>query len=489
MSQAGSPRDHEDWLAIIDEGLRKNPDTLPLLLDRAVTLSALGRIDEAEETLEVLLQYDPQDYRGLTQRGQMLAKRKKFDEALKVYQELLRLHPEDAVAHTHVGFLFAIGADFATARTHYERALELSPQNRQAHIGLSLVLPMFGQHDQAEIHQRLGKFDPGYFTLQYRGEGPPIPLLLLVSANEGSASMTFERILNDSIFHITKLVVEHFDPASPLPESTIIVNGICDAERAETALHTAKQLIENVSLPVVNRIDSLLLTSRAETARRLRDIPNVRTARTELVDSHILRHADREQWLAANNFHYPFLVRAPGFFAGRQFYRIENLADLDAALEAMGSATILLIEYIETRDELGFFRKFRTLFIDGTLYPLHLAISDSWKVHYFSANMSSNAKFRAIEEQFLNDHKTFLGPQAIKALYDIHAVMQLDYCGVDFGFEPDGTLVVFEANASMSLAKPGREEHWAYRRTAAAAIVEATERMLLERSVQPTIRV
>ena len=53
-----------------------------------------------------------------------------------------------------------------------------------------------------------------------------------------------------------------------------------------------------------------------------------------------------------------------------------------------------MIEYIDTRDSHSKTRKYRVMMIGGKLYPLHAAISENWKVHYFSADMENNAAHR-----------------------------------------------------------------------------------------------
>ena len=61
-------------------------------------------------------------------------------------------------------------------------------------------------------------------------------------------------------------------------------------------------------------------------------------------------------------------------------------------------------------------RKYRVMFIDGRAYPLHLAISSDWKVHYFSAAMASNAAHRQEEQRFLTDMPAAIGATAMAAL-------------------------------------------------------------------------
>jgi hypothetical protein len=59
----------------------------------------------------------------------------------------------------------------------------------------------------------------------------------------------------------------------------------------------------------------------------------------------------------------------------------------------------------------------------------------------------------------------------------------LDYFGVDFALAPDGSLLLFEANATMAVIAPPPEPIWDYRRGPVAAITEAAKRMALSRAL------
>ena len=122
------------------------------------------------------------------------------------------------------------------------------------------------------------------------------------------------------------------------------------------------------------------------------------------------------------------------------------------------------------------------MFIGGIAYPLHLAISADWKVHYFSAGMADNASYREEERRFLEDMPGVLGARAVAALSRICTALGLDYAGIDFAVAPDGSLLLFEANATMVVFPPGPDPMWDYRRKAIGLVLEAASRMLLRSS-------
>jgi len=137
-----------------------------------------------------------------------------------------------------------------------------------------------------------------------------------------------------------------------------------------------------------------------------------------------------------------------------------------------------MIQYLDARDVRGLARKFRVMIIGGELFPLHLALSADWKVHYFTADMAEQPGHRALEEAFLNDMPAALGPRAMAGLQGIARALGLDYAGVDFGLGPDGEVLLFEANATMVVNPPDPDPRWDYRRAPVERILDAARAML-----------
>jgi hypothetical protein len=122
------------------------------------------------------------------------------------------------------------------------------------------------------------------------------------------------------------------------------------------------------------------------------------------------------------------------------------------------------------------------MIVDGQLYPLHLAISTRWMVHFLTADMADHPEHRAEDAAFLGDMPGFLGPNLMGALERVRDALGLDYGGVDFGIDAAGRLVVFEANATMVVPFPDADERWAYRRPAIEQVHAAVQGMLLSRA-------
>jgi hypothetical protein len=122
------------------------------------------------------------------------------------------------------------------------------------------------------------------------------------------------------------------------------------------------------------------------------------------------------------------------------------------------------------------------MMIDGRLYPLHLAISSDWKIHYFTAEMAENSVHRSEDAAFLENMEGMIGAPAVRALERIQRILGLDYGGIDFGLNAAGEVLLFEANATMVVNPPGADERWAYRAPAVEHVYAAIRTMLVERA-------
>jgi hypothetical protein len=162
--------------------------------------------------------------------------------------------------------------------------------------------------------------------------------------------------------------------------------------------------------------------------------------------------------------------------------RVDTSAGLARAIAALAGEELLAIQYLDARGADGMTRKYRVMFIDGIAYPLHLAIASDWKVHYVNSDMAHDASCREEERRFLEDMPGILGARAMAALHQIFALLELDYAGIDFALSPGGSVLLFEANATMIVVPPGPEPKWDYRRRAVDDILQAATRMLLRRA-------
>ena len=306
-------------------------------------------------------------------------------------------------------------------------------------------------------------------------------MLLLVSAVGGNTPT--DSFLDDRYFHTTVLVTEYYDPKLPLPPHDLVFNSIGDADLCREGLEAACSIVARTGRPVINHPQAVLKTGRVANAERLRGLPDIIVPRMMTLPRSALADAGGVEAVAGNGFSFPLLVRAPGFHTGRHFVRVETPERLAAAIAKLPGEDVWLIEQLDARDNEGMFRKFRVMIVDGQLYPLHLAISQDWKVHYFTADMARSAENRSKDAAFLEDMTSAVGRRGIAALERIGKVLGLDYGGIDFAVNAQGEILFFEANATMVVVPLSLDEKWNYRRPAVDRVFAAVRTMLVERSI------
>jgi hypothetical protein len=445
-------------------------------LDRARRLAELDRTDEARDAYLQLLARAPDDLRALNDFGTFLMRGGFRAAARTVYERALAINPQAALAHANLAnVLFADNA-YDEARAHYEAALAIEPHNAAAHQGLSYALTRLGRDDEALAHRRLGFAGRALTTAPFRGRGRPVDVLLCVCAAGGT--LYTDTFLDDRIFRVTTLVADAYDGTPALPPVDVVFNAISDADRAGDALAAVERLLAHNTQPLINAPGRVRATARAAGAALLASIAGVVAPRIATVPLVALRASPAEV-VAQQGFTFPLLVRAPGFHTGQHFVRVERADEMVAAIAEFPGAEALLIEYVDLRGDDGRVRKYRVMAIGGTLYPLHVAVSREWKVHYFTADMASDAANRAEDERFLADPAGAIGADAWAALGRIRDALGLEYAGIDFGIDRAGRAVAFEANATMIVLPPGPDTIWDYRRAPVARIIDAVRVMLL----------
>ncbi|MGC2130915.1 MAG: tetratricopeptide repeat protein [Candidatus Aquilonibacter sp.] len=459
----GNPND----LTEIEERLAQAPDDMSLLFSRACTLDMLGRNNEARDAyIEVIIR-DGTHSAALGNLGTLLYNAGYRSAARLTYGEAVRHHPRDLRTLINLGNALLENDELPLSRNLYERALEVDPQSAPAHQGLSHVLGRLGQHALAEEHRRAGFEAMPVVLSAFRGEGLPVSLLLLSSAFRGNVPV--EVPLDDQTFLTIKLFTDYYESDLPLPPHDVIFNGIGDADLCRASLEAAQALLEANDAHAINDPATVLGTGRVAMVERLAGIEG-------LIVPHI-EELGRDQLDRVQTF--PVLLRPPGYHTGEFFEMARDRDELVRVAALLPGERLLAIELLDARGADGLYRKYRFLSIGGTLYPVHLARSSQWKVHYFSADQVRTADAIAEEEAFLANPRAAIGERAMAALETAAQRIGLDYFGIDFALDHNGNALFFEANATMRAVVPVADDPSIARRNAAIAANAALRDLVL----------
>lgn len=469
-------------LEAVEARLAAEPPSIALRFEHAGLLAALGQTERAKQCYLEILRLDPMHFGTLNNFGTLLYETGFCTAARTVYTQAVTCHPDQPLTHINLANLLLYKNELAEARKHYETALRLNPGNVAAHQGLSALFLETGESEAMLHHREQGFRNQPVKVFVYRGDAEPVPLLLLVSSMRGD--IPWRRLIDDCFFQVTTLAPAFYDPAMPLPPHRLVFNVIGDTDSCQADLEAAQALLRYEAGPVINPPPAVLATGRMANAERLRALPGVVTPRIALLPRATLAGADAIEALVGHGLGFPLLLRRPGFHTGKHFVRVDNADALPTAVAAMPGNELMAIEFLNAYGSDGCARKYRAMMIDGQLYPLHLAISDHWKVHYFTAAMAGHPAHQAEEAAFLNDMPKVLGNKAMAALHSIQAALGLDFGGMDFGIDAAGNVLLFEANPTMLVNPPDADAQWDYRRTAAEHALNAARRMLIARATK-----
>jgi glutathione synthase/RimK-type ligase-like ATP-grasp enzyme len=459
----GNSRDLKD----IEERLVQSPEDVDLLFQRAFVLDLLGRSNSARDAYIEVIKRDGQHLGALTNLGTLLYNAGYRSAARLTYQEALKHHPGDIPTLTNLGNALLESNELEGAKQLYERAIELEPQSAQSHQGLSHVLGRMGLDEEAERHRQLGFMAMPVVVSAFRGEGMPVSLLLLSSAFRGNVPV--EAPLDDSTFMTIKLFTDYYDPELPLPPHDVIFNSIGDADRCVPSLEAAQKILEAHGATAINPPAAVIGTGRVDMAKRLRGVEGLIVPRVEELSRNELDIIER----------FPVLLRPPGYHTGEFFELVRDRGELARVASTLPGERLLAIELLDARGADGHYRKYRVLSIGGKLYPIHLARSTQWKVHYFSADQVRTPEAMAEEERFLTDMHGAIGARAMSAIEAAAQRIGLDYFGIDFALDRDGNALFFEANATMRAVIPLEKEQADTRRHAAVAANAAFRELVL----------
>ncbi|OYV38543.1 MAG: hypothetical protein B7Z80_09745 [Rhodospirillales bacterium 20-64-7] len=440
----------------------------------AAARAAIARREDApaQQLYLEILRRDADHYAALIELGEQALSLGHRDAARSLFTRAAERHPAERTGCLTLGNMAFEEARFAEAEAHYRTALARDAGCAAAHRGLARWLSQAGREAEAQPHWRAGFAQGAATPRRYRGAGRAVELLYLAAARGGNVRLA--PWIDDRVFAVTTLYADFWQPGQSVPAHDLLVNAAGDADACAPALRKAAQIAAASTAPVINPPDLVLRTGRAALGELCAGIAGLAAP--------AIRRVSRSELLDMSALAAPMLLRVPGRHTGEDFERVETSLDLRAALARLAGEAFFCIQPFETRGADGAYRKYRVMFIDGAICPWHLAISQHWKVHYVTGAMADHAEFRAEEAAFLRDMPGVLGAPALAALARLQAALGLDYAGADFALDAAGKVLLFEANATMTLASPGPEPIWDYRRPAVEAAQVALRRMLHRRA-------
>ncbi len=231
------------------------------------------------------------------------------------------------------------------------------------------------------------------------------------------------------------------------------INFLADADLYPNALRQAAAFVGKLVVPCFNHPAAVLGTTRDGVYQRLKDVPGLHvpvTVRTRADTVAQLQAAMEQAGIV-----YPVLVRMTGDHGGVSTALVKDAGDWDAINPLpWGGRDVYLTQFVDYRDADGHYRKTRLVVAGDAVLTRHLIVSNEWMVHRKERVTGSEQEERA----WLDGFATVTAPKIRATVLEMARRLGLDWFGIDASLRPDGTLLLFEANACMNvLARTGGE--------------------------------
>jgi len=247
-----------------------------------------------------------------------------------------------------------------------------------------------------------------------------------------------------------QLTADFFDrPNLPdLSPYRCLINQISDPDQNPKVLENLRRLVREFTGRVINHPDDVFKSTRDGMAKQLegtRGLYVPKVVRLQVGSRH-----DVVETIEGAGLSFPIILRRAGTHAGHILGLFANMDDLQRALPSQGE--LIATQFVDFRSADGLYRKYRVFVFGRSIVLRHMLASDEWNIHARARKsfMIGRSDLRDEERRMLERPRHALDSSIEETLKAARKRVGLDYFGMDFGIDRDGTIVLFEANATMN---------------------------------------
>lgn len=138
----------------IDDLLKINKNSPPLLLIKGICYFKLKKYDECEKTFKHSLEINPNDINTLSNYGVFLIYLSRYNESKNIYKSLIQLQPKNQSFLNNLGISYFHLGELDTSLTIFSKALEINDFDHNSLINYANSLMELGQLGNAEIYYK-----------------------------------------------------------------------------------------------------------------------------------------------------------------------------------------------------------------------------------------------------------------------------------------------------------------------------------------------
>jgi tetratricopeptide (TPR) repeat protein len=409
-----------------------------------------------------------------------------MDRVEELLRACLALDPSHAHAHAAIGNLKARRGEWLAAIESYGTATMLQWDFPEAHLALADLLHSVREESIARNHIAEALADRQLYEAGAIAANADRRILVLAAPGGVLENAPLDMLVNPARtalnrYYFVDGVLEPVD----FPAHDLVYNGIEELEGSASAIARAAGFMDATSKPAINHPRNLARTRRSALRESLAGAGDCIVPETVRIErSRLETHAAPA---AALELHFPLLIRPIDAHRGDGLERLSNDRDLHDYLLRHESPAFTISPFVDYRSSDGYYRKYRTVVVDGVPYPYHLAISDRWMVHYTGSLMEHYAWMREEEERFLREPSAVF-PRWDETFGDVAHALGLEYFGVDHGVTKDGAILIFECSAGMLVHCREDPAMFGYKYRYVPRIFDAFDRLLRERRLTAAAR-
>ena len=412
----------DEAVGLLQRAVAAAPDYVDALVNLSSALQASGACTEAAAAYDRAVALIPAEPSSLFRLAHVLQTQGRTADAAAQYERAIDLDPHFAAALCNLGTLHNQAERTREAADCYRRALAQDPRLEVANLNMVSILEAEGRlHEAKQCRENLPRPHPIDTT-----RAPEHRRTVLVLGNACAGNIPLDTILPA---RTTTRLSWHVDfateaQARSLPPYDVAFNVVGNADLLGEAYGTLSRFAARH--PILNHPDAVARTRRDRLPAVLEGIPNLVVPRTLRLTRAQAGSPALVADLEAAGMTYPVLVRSIAGHGGEGTQLVHTPEQM--AGFALGEAdAYYFIAFHDARLADGLYRKYRMVFVEGKAYPYHLAISDHWLVHYFSASMMSAPWKRQEERCFLEAPEAVLGTGAMAAIDAIGRRLGLDF--------------------------------------------------------------
>lgn len=376
-----------------------------------------------------------------------------------------------------------LGEDLSSVGAQLLERLSENPNDANALMDMSIVLHFTGNREIALAMQAEALAMQQVFQLRTKDAPAGTRLLALVSDGDLTQNNVLEFLVEGSDIVLEMLYVGPEIPLpATLPEHDVVMVAVGESDRNRPLLQYIADLVQSWTRPLINLPDRIARLSREGACALLTSGTGIVMPITTRIDRQTLQRLAQgdvalTQLISDGNF--PIIVRPVDSHKGMGLKKLDCPLDILEYLSMQLEEDFHLSRFVDYRSEDGLFRKYRIVFIEDKPYVCHMAISESWMVHYMSSGMSNSAEKRNEEARFMEMFDDEFALKHKSALATVAKNLGLKYVGIDCGETPDGDLLIFEVDSSMTIHAMDSVVDYPYKHIQLAKVFNAFRQMLL----------